>query len=73
MSVSESKYSTFDIVSVSEYLNRIFIISTSNRILSDIINIIYIKSKSNQKYKNKYDIDNIRSYPICFYDYSYLR
>jgi hypothetical protein len=43
MSVSESEYSTFDIVSVSDYLNHIFMMSTSNPILSDIIDIIRIR------------------------------
>jgi len=43
MSVFESEYSTSDTVLVSEYLNRIFIMSTSNRILSDMIEIIRIQ------------------------------
>ena len=43
MSVSESKYSTSDTVSVSEYLNRIFMMSTSNHILSDMVEIIRIR------------------------------
>jgi len=34
---------TSDTVSVSEYLNRIFMMSTSNRILSDMIDIIRIR------------------------------
>ena len=43
MSVSESEYSTFDTVSVSEYLNRIFMMSTFNHVLSDMIDIIHIR------------------------------
>jgi len=44
MSVFESEYSTSDTVSisVSEYLNHIFIILTSNPTLSDMIDIICI-------------------------------
>jgi hypothetical protein len=42
MSVSESECSISDTVSVSEYLSHIFMMSTSNRILSDIVNIIRI-------------------------------
>jgi len=42
MFVFESEYSTSDTVSVSEYLNRIFMMSTSNHILSDMIDIIHI-------------------------------
>lgn len=37
-----SEYSTSSIVSVSEYLNRIFIISISNHILSDMVDCIHI-------------------------------
>jgi len=43
VSVSESEYSTSDTVSVSEYLNRIFMMSTSNRILSDMIDVMRIR------------------------------
>ena len=43
MSVSESEYSTSDTVSVSEYLNDIFMMSTSNPIFSDMIDIIRIR------------------------------
>jgi len=43
LSVSESEYSTSDTVSVSEYLNRIFVMSTSNHILSDMVDIIHIR------------------------------
>jgi len=43
MSVSESECLTSDTVSVSEYLNRIFMMSTSNHILSDMIDIIRIR------------------------------
>jgi len=39
----ESKYSTFDTVSVFEYLSCIFIISTSNYILFDMVDIIRIR------------------------------
>ena len=37
------EYSISDTVSVSEYLNRIFMMSTSNPILSDMIDIIRIR------------------------------
>jgi len=40
--------------------------STSNHILSDMIDIIRIP-ESDQKYKNKYDIGDIRPYPIRFH------
>jgi hypothetical protein len=43
MSVCECEYSTFD--TVSEYLNRIFTMLTSNYILSDMIDIIRIRIK----------------------------
>jgi len=43
LSVSESEYSISDTVFVSEYLYCIFIMSTSNHILSDIVDIIYIR------------------------------
>ena len=43
LSVSKSEYPTSDIVSVSEYLNRIFIISISNCILFDMFDIIRIR------------------------------
>ena len=43
LSVSESGYSISDTISVSEYSNRIFIISISNRILSDIVDTIRIR------------------------------
>jgi len=43
MSIFESEYLTSDSVSVFEYLNRIFIMSTSNPILSDIVDIIRIR------------------------------
>jgi len=39
----ESEYSISDTLFVSEYLNRIFIMSTSKRILSDMIDIIRIR------------------------------
>ena len=42
MSVFESEYSISDSVSVLKYLNRIFMMSTSNPILSDMIDIIRI-------------------------------
>jgi len=58
--VSESKYLTSDIVSVSEYLNRIFMMSISNRIPS----LSVFESEYRLKYKNKYNISDI--YPICF-------
>ena len=56
LSVSESEYPTSDTVSVSEYLNCIFIISTFNRILCDMVEIIRIRIRSDQKYESKYDI-----------------
>ena len=43
LSLSKSKYLTYHIVSVSKYLNCIFIILTFNYILFDLINIIHIK------------------------------
>jgi len=43
LSVSESKYSICDTVSVSEYSNHIFMMSISNRILSDIVETIPIR------------------------------
>jgi hypothetical protein len=30
------------------------------------------ESESDQKYENKYDIDDIRSYPIRFHAYTYV-
>ena len=39
----KSGYPTSDTVSVSEYSNRIFIMSISNRILSDIVDTIRIR------------------------------
>jgi len=42
ISVSKFEYSISDIVSVFEYLNRIFTMSTSNRILSNMVDIICI-------------------------------
>jgi len=44
MFVSESKYSISDTISVSEYLNRIFMMSTSNRILKSYIYDVNIQS-----------------------------
>jgi hypothetical protein len=38
----ESEYLTFDIISVSKYLNRLFIMLTSNYILSDMVDTIHI-------------------------------
>jgi hypothetical protein len=35
------------------------------------LTISVFKSKSGQKYKNKYNISDIRSYPICFHPYSH--
>jgi len=43
MSVFKSEYSTSDSVSVFEYLNYIFMMSTSNPILSDIVDTICIR------------------------------
>jgi hypothetical protein len=61
-SVSESGYLTSDIVFVSEYLNHIFMMSISNRILSDIFILSVFESESGHKYENKYDISDIRPY-----------
>jgi len=41
--------------------------STSNRILSNIVDIILFESESNQKHENKYDISDICLYPIFFH------
>ena len=49
MPVFESEYSTSDTVSVSEYLNRIFMMSISNSILSDMVVIIRIRIQIQQK------------------------
>jgi len=49
MSVSESECLISDTVFVSEYLNRIFMMSTSNRILSDIVDIIRIRIRIRPK------------------------
>jgi len=43
LSVSEFEYSISDTVFISEYLNHIFMMSTSNPILSDMIDIIRIQ------------------------------
>jgi hypothetical protein len=43
LSISESRYSTSDNVSISEYSNHIFIISISNRILSFMVDTIRIR------------------------------
>jgi hypothetical protein len=63
MFVSEFGYSTSDTVSisVSKYSNGIFIVSTSNRILSGIVKIIRIRIRIKQKYENKCNISVIRS------------
>jgi hypothetical protein len=44
--------------------------SISNRILSDIFYTIVFESESGHKYKNKYDISDIRPYPIRFHPYT---
>jgi len=43
--------------------------STSNRILSDMIDIIRIRIQTDQKYENKYDTGDIRPYPVRFHRY----
>ena len=43
LSISESGYSTSDTVSVSEYSNRIFMMSILNHILSDMVDTIRIR------------------------------
>jgi len=40
--------------------------STSNRILSDMIDIIRIRIRIRPEIWNKYDISDIRTYPIYF-------
>jgi hypothetical protein len=45
----ESEYSTSDTVSVFEYLNHIFMMSTSNHILSDMVDIIRIRIRIRPK------------------------
>ena len=45
----ESECLISDIVSVSEYLNHIFMMSTSNRILSNIVDIIHIRIRIRPK------------------------
>ena len=47
--------------------------STFNRILSDIVDIIRIESKSDQKYENKCDISDIRSYLIRFHPWTEVK
>jgi len=49
MSVFEFKYSISDTVSESEYLNCIFMMSSSNYILSDMIDIIRIRIRIRSK------------------------
>ena len=41
--------------------------STSNCILSDRVDIIRIQIRIRPKYENKYDIGDIRPYPIRFH------
>jgi hypothetical protein len=69
MSVSESGYSTSDTVSVSEYPNHIFMMSISKYILSGIVDIIRIRIQIRTKYENKYDMSDMRPYPIGFHPY----
>jgi hypothetical protein len=66
-SISESRYSISDTVSVSEYSNRIFMMSLSNRIISNMVDTTVFGSKSGQKYENNHDISDIRSYSIRFH------
>jgi hypothetical protein len=44
--------------------------SISNRILSGIFDTIRIRIRIRHKYENKYDISDIRPYPIRFHPYS---
>jgi hypothetical protein len=67
LSVSEFKYSISDTVSISEYSNRIFMMSISNHILFGVVTLSVFESR--QKYKNKYNINDIRPYPIHFHPY----
>jgi hypothetical protein len=57
MAVFKFIYLIFDTVFVSEYLNRIFIMS--NNILFDMTDIFVFESKCNHKYKNKYNISSV--------------
>jgi hypothetical protein len=43
--------------------------SISNHILSDIFILSVFESESGHKYENKYDISDIRLYPIRFHPY----
>jgi hypothetical protein len=43
--------------------------SISNHILSDIFILSVFESESGHKYENKYDISDIRPYPIRFHAY----
>jgi len=43
--------------------------STSNHILSDRVDIILLEFESKQKYENKYDINDIHPYSIRFHTY----
>ena len=49
LSVFESEYSISDSVSVFEYLNPIFMLSISNLILSDMVDIIRIQIRIRPK------------------------
>lgn len=53
MSVFESGYSTSDTLSVSGYSNCMFMISMSNRILSDMLTLFIFEYESKKKYENK--------------------
>jgi hypothetical protein len=43
--------------------------SISNRIISGIFILSVFESESEHKYENKYDISDIRPYPIRFHPY----
>jgi hypothetical protein len=49
--ISENGYSTSDTVSISEYLNRIFMMLISNRILSGMVDTIRIQIRIQKKMK----------------------
>ena len=51
LSISESEYSTSDTVSVSKYLNRMFMMSTSNLSYSTWLTLSVFESESDQKCK----------------------
>jgi hypothetical protein len=65
-SISGSEYSTSDTVSISEYSNRVFMISISNRILSGMIDTIRIRIRIRTEIWKQ----DIRPYPIRFHPFT---